>query len=755
MRTRLGLIGLAAVTLVACNKPSDFDGDGFDADVDCNDADETINPGATEVCDGIDNNCDSSIDGADAVGAITFYADLDTDGYGGTAITATQCDMPSGYVDNSDDCDDNSADINPDGAEVCDGWDNDCDGLVDDEDDSIDATGYSTYYGDADGDGYGDPESMTDACNAPSGYTDNADDCDDMNATVNPESIWYADADSDGFGDANGTTQSCDEPAGFTNNMDDCDDGNPMINPDATEICDGNVDNDCDGAADDADDSVDASTFSTYYADADGDTYGDDTMSVTQCDLPSGYTVDNTDCDDVEPLVNPSEVEVCNDGLDNDCSGDAPECGLPVTGSPVDSYADLAPNGSYPSYFGGTDIISGDFNGDGNTDMAVSDYYGDNSNGNYGAGTIEFFYGPISSGSAITADAIIEGDASDDYLGYDLANVGDLDGNGTDEILTGAYYNSDGTYKSGSAYFFTGPTSAVSSATDASLLTVTGDYTYSYFGQGVANLGDVDGDGYDDMAIGAGGYDDNGSQSGRVLFLSGDLASMQWIYGADYYDYVGRYDTLSTLGDLDGDGYDDWAMSSGNADSYYGSAWVYYGDASFTASSTDDADATFGGTSSYAGFGSHINGGQDLDGDGYSDMMINDELGGYIWTGGATRLTDTDSYSIDITDSSITYGYFDMSDTSIADYNGDGAADVTLTNYQNASYTGAAWTFNGPLSAGSYDVMDADSSLVGSGTSTYFGRANGAGDFNGDGSMDLAIGAYNSDAVYLFSGGAM
>ena len=136
-------------------------------------------------------------------------------------------------------------------------------------------------------------------------------------------------------------------------------------------------------------------------------------------------------------------------------------------------------------------------------------------------------------------------------------------------------------------------------------------------------------------------------------------------------------------------------------------------------------------------------------------MMVNDEIGTYIWTGGATRLTDADASSIDITDSSISYGYFDMSDTSIADYNGDGAADVTLTNYQNASYTGAVWTFNGPLSAGSYDVMDADSSLVGSGTSSYFGRANGAGDFNGDGSIDLAIGAYGDDAVYLLSGGAM
>jgi hypothetical protein len=537
--------------------------------------------------------------------------------------------------------------------------------------------------------------------------------------------------------------------------MDDCDDGDAMVNPDAMEICDGNVDNDCDGAADDADDSVDASTFSTYYADADGDTYGDDTMSVTQCELPSGYTVDNTDCDDVEPLVNPSEAEVCNDGLDNDCSGDAPECGLPAYGSPVDSFADLTAGGASPSYFGASDIISGDFNGDGNTDMAVSDYYGANSNGDYGAGTIEVFYGPISSGSAITADAIIEGDASGDYLGYDMANIGDLDGDGADEIVTGAYYNSSGAYKAGTAYVFAGPTSATSSfASSAAMGSVSGDETYAYFGWGVANIGDIDGDGANDMAIGAAGYDDNGSSSGRV-YVYGSDGNDHVIYGANYYDYIGRYDALSGLGDLDGDGYSDWAMSSSNANSSTGGVWVYYGGTSVAWTSTADAAATFSASSSYTYFGSRVDGGEDLDGDGYTDMMVNDEIGTYIWTGGATRLTDADASSIDITDSSISYGYFDMSDTSIADYNGDGAADVTLTNYQNASYTGAVWTFNGPLSAGSYDVMDADSSLVGSGTSSYFGRANGAGDFNGDGSIDLAIGAYGDDAVYLLSGGAM
>ena len=72
MRLRIGLLGLAAATIIGCNKPSDYDGDGFTADVDCNDNDANINPDAVEVCDGVDNNCDASIDGEDADGALTL-----------------------------------------------------------------------------------------------------------------------------------------------------------------------------------------------------------------------------------------------------------------------------------------------------------------------------------------------------------------------------------------------------------------------------------------------------------------------------------------------------------------------------------------------------------------------------------------------------------------------------------------------------------------------------------------------------------
>ena len=133
---------------------------------DCDDTTAATHPGATEVCDGIDNDCAGGID--DGV-TTPFYADGDGDGYGaGTARDA--CAAPSGYVTNANDCDDRSRRANPDATEVCDDIDNDCDGDIDDDD--PDVQGGTTYWRDCDGDGYGYWRWSTIACEKPSGYAD-------------------------------------------------------------------------------------------------------------------------------------------------------------------------------------------------------------------------------------------------------------------------------------------------------------------------------------------------------------------------------------------------------------------------------------------------------------------------------------------------------------------------------------------------------------------------------------------------------
>ncbi|MBM4365892.1 MAG: putative metal-binding motif-containing protein [Deltaproteobacteria bacterium] len=309
------------------------DGDGYcTSEGDCDDNDASINPDAAEICDGLDNNCDGT---ADEGVTTTFYRDVDTDGFGNAAESTTACEQPEGYVTNGDDCDDAEAKAYPGNSEVCDGIDNDCNGTVDD------GVG-TTYYADADKDGYGDAAGSAVYCEGtqPEGYVLDNTDCDDSTAAAYPgntevcdtidnncdgnvdegvTTTYYADTDGDGFGDASMTTQDCSLPTGFSENPADCDDTDANVNPRATELCNG-IDDNCDGTIDEET----AADASTWYADADGDGYGDASMTDVECYQPAGYVADNTDCDDARYETNPGAAEYCN-GIDDDCDGSTDE----------------------------------------------------------------------------------------------------------------------------------------------------------------------------------------------------------------------------------------------------------------------------------------------------------------------------------------------------------------------------------------------------------------------------------------------
>ncbi len=112
----------------------DLDADGHGSNEDCDDTDPAVHPDAAEICDGVDNDCDGSIDN-DALDASTWYPDIDQDGYGDDDGGVSQCDAPAGYLESAGDCDDLNNTINPDSAEVCDDHvDNDCDGDTDRDD---------------------------------------------------------------------------------------------------------------------------------------------------------------------------------------------------------------------------------------------------------------------------------------------------------------------------------------------------------------------------------------------------------------------------------------------------------------------------------------------------------------------------------------------------------------------------------------------------------------------------------------------
>lgn len=280
-------------------------------DSDCDDKDSSIYPGASELCDGVDNDCDDVTDEDVSIDALTWYLDSDGDGYGAENQTTTSCSQPSGYSDQSSDCDDNDADIHPDADEICDGLDNNCDTEIDPEG-SVDS---QTWYLDEDGDGYGSEWLSVDACQNPTGYVSNDEDCNDADGSINPESWWYNDNDADGYGSVDGAVQECEGAKGTVNVGGDCDDSNADVSPAGVETCNG-FDDDCNGVSDD--DAVDATI---WYADGDGDGMGVDDVFLVACDRPGAeFSATGGDCDDVNPEVGPGFDEVCDD-VDNDCDG--------------------------------------------------------------------------------------------------------------------------------------------------------------------------------------------------------------------------------------------------------------------------------------------------------------------------------------------------------------------------------------------------------------------------------------------------
>jgi len=290
-------------TTEACEVPDGYNPFGSD----CDDGDPAVYPSASETCNGIDDDCD---DETDEGLLITFYLDADSDGYGTDETSTEACEAPHGYVEYDGDCDDSDAAFNPGAAEndCADPNDYNCDGYV----------GYS----DADGDGWAACEECDDGDSAINPDADETcddvdNDCDgviDEDEAVDA-STWWFDADGDGYGNSRASTTACDQPAGYVANDSDCDDVEATTYPGADEYCDGE-DDDCDGTIDE-DTAVDAGT---WYYDADGDGYGLSGTTDVACEAPSDYVGDGGDCDDGDASINPGAAEVC-DLVDQDCDG--------------------------------------------------------------------------------------------------------------------------------------------------------------------------------------------------------------------------------------------------------------------------------------------------------------------------------------------------------------------------------------------------------------------------------------------------
>ncbi len=785
----------------------DADGDGWAACEDCNDASASVSPDADEVCsNAIDDDCDGLADDADpdpVIGATTWYLDADHDGFGieDYDYADVACDQPYGFVQGPDaetdpipfDCNDLDPSAYPGADEVCDGQDTNCNGEID-ESSAVDAL---TWYYDGDADGFGDEDIIQLACYQPKQYLADSSDCDDSDSAIHPDAdelcatsgvdddcdgvadestavdvlVWYQDNDSDDYGNVAVAVDACTEPSGYTAGtaVFDCNDTDPAINPGADELCaNPNIDDDCDGVADEST-AVDVSTF---YTDDDGDGFGDPGASLDACVQTIGLSTSGDDCDDTDPDINPDEVEVCNDGIDNNCDTSAADCALDLNG------ADSVFLGEGAADEAGTSLAyAGDYNGDGVGEILISANNYTDAGGDV-VGATYMYMGPLSASGELSladADVTITGTVNGDKIGKTVSGGFDINADGFDDfIISTASVNeicdttsclTSGSGEAGAVWVFYGsetPADADVTAADAAF--VGGD---SYDRAGVAALiGDVNADGYADFVVGANSAEDTESSQGLTYLVYGPASGLNNLDDGDNIfageasgDKSGQ--SVSAAGDVNGDGFDDFMTATVNTTS--GSVWVIYGPAS-GGGSLADADVILTGESASDNAGAGIGAAGDIDGDGMDDFLIgatNEDEGGS--NSGAVYLVHGPGTSGTLASASTKYlgaasnqGFGTEVDGS-GDVDGDGSRDLLMSASGGGDFgEGVAYLVLGPVSDGSYAIDEvADATLQGDEVGDEVGGALLlTGDVDGSGQAAILLGASGDDASGLDAGAA-
>ncbi|MCK4811595.1 MAG: FG-GAP repeat protein [Methanosarcinales archaeon] len=416
-------------------------------------------------------------------------------------------------------------------------------------------------------------------------------------------------------------------------------------------------------------------------------------------------------------------------------------------------------------YFGSSVASAGDVNGDGYDDVVVGAHGNDNGGNNVGKA---YVYLGFASGLSTTVSWTATGEASVDHFGSSVASAGDVNGDGYDDIIVGAYHNDDGGFGAGKAYVYLGSASGLSTTV---LWTATGEAAYDYFGSSVASAGDVNGDGYDDVVVGAYGNDNGGSDAGKTYtYQNLDLWTLEvvkWTAAGDAaYDHFGA--SVASAGDVNGDGYDDVIVGAHSSDSGgndAGKAYVYLGSASGL-STTTSWTATGEAAGDY--FGSSVASAGDVNGDGYDDVIVgaygnndggNDAGKAYVYLGSASGLSTTVAWTVT---GEVMVDYFGSSVASAGDVNDDGYDDVIVGAHHNndgGGDAGKAYLYLGSASGLSTTVAWTATGEV---AYDHFGSSVAStGDVNGDGYDDVIVGAhYNDDGgnnagkAYVYLGSA-
>ncbi|MBL8582792.1 MAG: FG-GAP repeat protein, partial [Rhizobiaceae bacterium] len=392
----------------------------------------------------------------------------------------------------------------------------------------------------------------------------------------------------------------------------------------------------------------------------------------------------------------------------------------------------------------------------------------------------------------------IIGENAGDYAGHRVSSAGDVNGDGLGDLIVGAYANGAGGDDAGAAYLVFGAATSPASidlddiAAGIGGFRIIGEYPYDYAGYSVSSVGDINGDGFDDLVVGAYANDAGSYDAGAAYVVFGaatspasvnldDIAAGNGgfkIIGENAGDYAGW--SVSSAGDVNGDGFGDLivgAQLSPTGGLNAGAAYLVFGAATSPASiDLDDIAAGIGGFRiigeypyDYAGYS--VSSAGDVNGDGFDDLIV----GAYGNDGGGTGAgaayvvfgAATSPASVNLDDIAAGNGGFKIigetinnfagwSVSSAGDVNGDGFDDLIVGAYGNdagGSYAGAAYLIFGtqtsPVSIDLNDIAAGNGGfkITGENAEDYAGQSvSSAGDVNGDGFDDLIVGAFANDA---------
>jgi uncharacterized repeat protein (TIGR01451 family) len=421
--------------------------------------------------------------------------------------------------------------------------------------------------------------------------------------------------------------------------------------------------------------------------------------------------------------------------------------------------------------FGSAVAAAGDVNGDGYADLVVGARMYDGGEADEGAAFAYFGSatgfgrgGSRPKGEPGNADWSAESNQPSAEFGAAVGTAGDTNGDGFADVIVGAPRFDDPETDEGRASVYLGSAGGPSETPG---WTVDGQQSSMYLGYSVAGAGDVNGDGYSDVIVGALGYDQGEYDEGlALLFLGGPgglSASSAWsAEGNQNYSNLGQ--SVAGAGDVNGDGFADIVVGANNYDGE-GRVWVYFGAPSGI---SPTPPWTARPNQSSAQFGFAVAAAGDVNGDGYADIIVGSrdfydsqyrEGRAFVYHGSAAGPASSPSWWAD---SNQDYAYLGWSVASAGDVNGDGYSDVIVgaPYYDSLGYgdNGRAFVYLGSAAG-----LATEPAWVGNGSYYYlrFGQSvAGAGDVNGDGYSDILVGApdngwsCNQGQAYLFLGSA-